>query len=131
MSATAALTRHAHQRITERVVPIAGDAAFDAVEEIVLDAMWNHRWRRTPPTWARMEVQARGSDIRYATGWCNGQRLLVVVALDERPLPVVVTVVTDATGARPKRALAPLPVLACGRVIGLPRTRDLPVAFAA
>ena len=39
---------------------------------------------------------------------------------------MLITVLTEQMGARP---LAALPTLADGRVIGRPRTRQLPVAF--
>ena len=48
MTARIAITRHAAERIIERLEPILGAGATAEVADAVLDAAWNHRYRRRP-----------------------------------------------------------------------------------
>lgn len=129
MTASIHITRHAAERIAERIAPHleCRAQAEPLVEELVLDAVWNHRWRRSAPSWARCAVLGRGIPMRYVTGRIGGLRVLAVVALEPGQLPALVTVLTDRSLAL--RALPPMPEMADGRVIGLPRSRPLPLAF--
>jgi hypothetical protein len=126
MTARIAITRHAAQRISERLEPMLGPNAEAMLVDAVLDAVWNHRFRRAAPKWLRAAKHRRGADRAYVVKSCAGVRFTAVVSTADPALPCVITVLTDRMAPRP---LAAVPVLADGRVIGLPRTTPLPVAF--
>jgi hypothetical protein len=119
------ITRHTATRIAERLEPMLGDAATDIVEDFVLDAVWNHRFRRRAPRWMRCRAIVRGEQVRYVAGRIDDCRFVAVVALERGHDPVLVTVITEDS----TQSIAPVPTLADGRVIGLPRSGPLPVAF--
>jgi hypothetical protein len=128
MNASIIITTHAAERIAERVEPVLGDRAVELVEDFVLDAVWNHRFRRRAPRWMRARAIVRGEQVRYAVGRIDGLRFVAVVALERGSDPVLVTVIAERVPGAPAQ-LAPVPALADGRVIGLPRTTPLPIAF--
>lgn len=126
MTARIAISHHAAQRIAERLAPTLGPDAEAIVIDAVLDAAWNARYTRTAPDWIEARDLRRAEAVRYVVGRCVGARFVVVVAIDDRALPKVITVLTDAMASRP---LPPVPTLADGRTIGARRTAPLPVAF--
>jgi hypothetical protein len=126
MTAHIAISYHAAQRITERLEPTLGADAEAIVVDAVLDAVWNCRYRRSAPRWLRAADKRRGDSVRYVVRSCVGVRFTAIVCVADPALPKVITILTDRM---PQRALPAVPVLADGRVIGLPRTRPLPVAF--
>lgn len=129
MTATAiTVTAHAAERIAERLEPILGIDATALVEDVVLDAVWNFRFRRSAPKWSTAHAKVRGERMRYACGSACGVRIVAVVALEPGCDPVLVTVLTDRMPRR-VHTLALLPSVAEGLVIGLPRVGELPVAF--
>jgi hypothetical protein len=60
MNASITITGHAAERIAGGLGPLLGDAATETVDEIVLDAVWNHRFCVRAPRWIRTRVLVRG-----------------------------------------------------------------------
>lgn len=127
MTAHIAISYHAAQRITERLEPVLGPDAEGIVVDAVLDAAWNCRYRRRAPRWLGASDKRQGDDVRYVVRSCIGVRFTAIVNVADPAMPRVITILTDRMPPR-QRELAPLPDLG-GRVIGLPRTTPLPVAF--
>ena len=97
MTATIAITRHAAQRIAERLEPLLGADAEAVVVDAVLDASWNCRFRRRAPRWLRASDKRRGDDVRFVTTTCAGTRLCAIVSIADPALPRLITVMTDLT----------------------------------
>lgn len=129
------VTTHARERTEQRLPELCRRYGRDAVVEMikgeVMQAAFLNMFTRTAPGWCRMQRKQRSADQRFLRMSIDGHDLLAVVARRGHSWSVVTVVTPESGRTRTNVALAPLPVLPCGRTIGRPMTRPLPPAVAA
>lgn len=129
------VTHHARQRAGERLPELCERYGHDAVVRMIAaevhQAAFLNLFTRKPPGWCRMRRIRRSDGHRYRRFDIDCHEITAVVARKGNDWHVL-TVVTRESGRAPRHvALPPVPVLPCGRTIGLPIRCALPPATAA